>query len=109
MVEAYRAHDANRVIDLSTDFEPSLDTSFYALLRVSALIDLDRAEEALTLIRCVPRAHLPQPGRRRARWLEYVVHRRLGHDRRADELLVELSEEPAPIGAWARRERVSDR
>ena len=109
MIDAYRAHDAQQLIDLSGELQPGPATSFYYLLRVSALIDLGRDEEALEQLQRLSFAYLPQPGLRRAQWLEYEAHRRLGDHEQADALLVQLVEEDGKVGEWARQERVPSR
>jgi hypothetical protein len=105
-LEAYERRDAARVIEiLESEPIPPIDL-YMRLVYASALLLEDRALEAREGLMSIRMDLLPQPSRRRARWLLYVSQRRLAEHEEADALLAELAAEPGAIGDLARAERI---
>jgi hypothetical protein len=104
-LEAYEHREAARVVEI-LESEPISPTDRYMrLIYASALLLQDRALEAREELLRIRMDRLPQPSRRRARWLLYAIQRRLAEHEEADSLLEELAAEPGVIGELARDER----
>jgi hypothetical protein len=101
--DAYDAHDADRSVEL---FEVDPPQERYArFVYASALLNAGRAADARRELDALRVASLPEPARRRARWMLYLAHRALGEDGAAEELLATLVDEPGDVGELARAER----
>lgn len=105
-LEAYERREAARVVEiLESEPIPPID-HYMRLVYASALLLEGRALEAREELVRMRMDLLPQPSRRRARWLLYTCQRRLAEHEEADALLEELSGEPGAIGDLARAERI---
>lgn len=105
-LEAYERRDATRVVAiLETEPIPAQDL-YMRLVYASALLLEDRAKDAKEELLNLRVERLPEPSRRRARWLLYTSQRRLAEHEEADALLADLAADPGSIGDLARAEIV---
>ncbi len=105
-LEAYERRNAARVVAI-LEGEPIPPQDLYMrLVYASALLLEDRTSRAKEELQSLRIDRLPEPSRRRARWLLYTSQRRLAEHEKADALLAELAADSGEIGDLARAEIV---
>lgn len=103
-IAAYRAQDAATAVRLLRLAHVTGALEQVRLLYLgNALLQLDRAHEAVDALQSVQLATVPEPWRTEALWFLGVAWRAAGETSRADSLLRELSAVPGEIGDRARR------
>lgn len=105
-LEAYRDGDAKRALAL---FEQTTVPESYEPVRTlflaSCLALGERYADAELELEVLEIRTLPEPERRRAKWILYIVLRKQGKDTRADQLLEELGNARADIGVRVKEEK----
>ncbi|MGH9870065.1 MAG: hypothetical protein ACREAA_18115 [Candidatus Polarisedimenticolia bacterium] len=105
-LEAYERHDAARVVAILESEPIPRQDLFMRLVYASALLLEDRPRQAREELMSIRIDRLPEPSRRRARWLLYSSQRQLAENEEADALLAQLAADPGVIGDLARAEIV---
>lgn len=104
-LEAYRARDARRALELLRNAQVEDDeASLRDLYIASALVLSESYAEADSVLRHLDVSTLPQPWRRQAQWVHYISLRKTGQSRMALKILEKLIDEPGEIGELARHE-----
>jgi hypothetical protein len=101
--DAYRKHDAQRVVRLLGGREIPESQDPLRLLYASALLKTGDAAGTLAALEPLRIPSLPQPYRDRAKWVKLAALRALSRDDDARSLAAELSARPGEFADAARR------